>query len=241
MAELDLILRAKTRQEKKKKVNYLRQQGKIPAVLYGHKIKPVNLALDYSNFEKVFKQAGESTLVDLVVDDARPVKVLVQDYQADPVTDRFIHVDFHQVKMDEKITTEIPLKFIGEAPAVKEIGGVLVTSLDTLQVECLPQDLVTEIEVDLSSLNEFDTAIHVSEIKIPPGITIKSVATEVIVLIQAPRTEKELEFEEIKPEAEAVEGEEAEAAEGEEAEAESETPAAESKDKVKAPEAKKKK
>jgi len=228
MTNLKLELKAKTRTETGKKVNKLREQGKIPAVLYGHKVKPVSLVLDYAVFETVFKQAGESTLIDLVVDSKEPVKVLVQDYQLNPTTNQFIHVDLHQIKMDEKLHTEIELEFVGEPPAVKELGGILVTNLDKIEVECLPQHLVHKIEVDVSSLEALDSAIHVSDIKVPEGITILNLPKDVVILIQPPRTEKELEELESKPEEEAIEGEE-EAVEGEEGEEEGEAKEGEAK------------
>ena len=196
----NLTLSAQTRKETGKKVSQLRQQGKIPAVLYGHKIKPVNLAVDYLVFEKLFAIAGESTLIDLAIDDQKPVKVLVQDYQLDPESNRLIHIDFHQIRMDEKLHTEIGLKFIGEAPAVKELGGILVTNIDALEIECLPQDLVHEIEVDLSSLNNLEDSITVADLKIPKGITVLNVPDDMVVLIQPPRSEKELADLEAKPE-----------------------------------------
>jgi len=194
-----LILKAKKRVETGKKVDQLRKQGKIPAVLYGHKVKPVSLVLDYSTFEKIFAQAGESTLIDLTVDDQKPVKVLIQDYQLDPKTNQIIHTDLHQVRMDEKLHAEIALNFINEPPAVKELGGILVTAIDSLEVECLPQDLVHEINVDLSSLKTFEDVIHVADIKIPSGLTITHNPHDVVALIQQPRSEKELEGLEAKP------------------------------------------
>ena len=214
----DLILKAKTREETGKKVNQLRKQGKIPAVLYGHKVKSMNLVVDYVTFERIFRQVGESALINFIIDERKPIKVLVQDYQLDPMTSQFIHVDFHQVRMDEKLHTTIELKFVGEPPAVKELSGVLVTNIGSLDVECLPQDLVHKIEVDLSVLETFDDAIHVVDLKVPDKITVLNVADDVVVLVQPPRTEKELEELETKPEkkeiAEEVEGEKGE--EGEE-------------------------
>src|SRR3989338_9481019 len=200
MPQATIALRARIREEKKKKTKLPKSQGLIPAVLYGHKIVPKNLWLNYIEFEKVFGEAGESTLVDLAVEKEKPVKVLIQDYQADVLTSRINHVDFHQVRMDEKIHTEIGLKFIGEAPAVKELGGILVTNIHALEVSCLPQDLVHEIEVDLSPLKGLDDAIHVSDIKLPPGLALKAAGTEAVVLIQPPRAEEELAAMAAKPE-----------------------------------------
>ena len=183
-----------------KSVKQLRDQGKIPAVLYGHQIKTVSLAVDYNTFEQVLKIAGESTLVDLTIDDQKPVKVLIQDYQTDPLSGQVIHVDFHQIKMDEKLHAKIELKFIGESPAVKEFGGILVKNLHVLSVECLPEDLVHEIEVDLSSLKALNDSIHISNLKVPQGIKTLNVADDIVVLVQPPRSEQELADLQAKPE-----------------------------------------
>lgn len=227
MANETLSLKASTRKEKRKQVAKLRKQGKIPAVLYGHKVNPESLTVDYSVFEKLFKQAGESTLVDLIVDEKKPVKVLIQDYQLDPITNQISHIDFYQIKMDEKLHAVVELKFINEAPAVKESNGILVTNTDSLEIECLPQDLVHEIEIDLSCLEKFDDAIHVKDIKMPEGITVLNVPDDVVILVQAPRTEKELEELEEKPVEEIPEGAEEEGeelAEGDEKHGEEEKP-----------------
>jgi len=195
-----LNLQAKKREVKGKQVAKLRNQGQVPAVLYGHSVKPVDLSISSVDFDKIFKAAGESTLIDLTVDSAKPVKVLIQDYQLDNLKNRINHVDFYQVRMDEKLHAEINLKFINEAPAVKELSGILVTNIHELKVECLPQDLVHEIEVDLSSLKTFEDAIHVSDLKIPAGMITHHDLHDVVVLIQEPRSEKELTDLEAKPE-----------------------------------------
>jgi large subunit ribosomal protein L25 len=200
MSNFNISLKTASRQVIGKAVKQLRKQGKIPAVLYGHNFQPLNLSVDYSMFEKVFNQAGESTLIDLTVDEKKPVKVLIQDYQFDPLSGQFIHVDFHQVRMDEKLHTKIELKFVGEAPAVKESAGILVTNIHALNIECLPQDLVHTIEVDLSSLKTFTDVIRVSDIKLPSGITVLNVPNDLVVLVQPPRSEKELEALAGKPE-----------------------------------------
>ena len=155
-----------------KKVKVLRAQGLTPAVLYGHKIKNINLVIPSKVFEKVYAQAGESTLLDLVLDGGTPKKVLIQDIQKDALSGAVIHIDFHEVSMTEKITTEIPLKFVGESKAVKEMAGVLVKNMDDLKVECLPSDLVHEIEVDITPLVDFETSIHVKELNIPNRLPI---------------------------------------------------------------------
>ncbi len=197
MKELNLEL--KTREVIGKKVQGLRKQGEIPAVLYGHNVKPVNVTVNYNIFEKVFAEAGESTLISLSIDGKAPVKALVESVQFDPIGGRIMHIDFHQVRMDEKLKTKITLKFIGEAPAVKELSGIFVANLHEVEVECLPKDLVHEIEVDLLKLKTFNDLIHVSDVKVPAGITILSPVSEVLALVQPPRSEKELESLQEKP------------------------------------------
>src|SRR3989338_11279496 len=187
-----ITLDAQKREATGKKVKRLRLAGSMPATLYGHNIKAQTIAVDARTFEKVYKQAGESTLVDLKVADAAPVKVLIQDVAKHYLNLKPIHADFYQVSMTEKLTADIPLKFIGEAPAIKELGGVLVKNLQELKVECLPQDLVHEIEVDLAALKVFGDTITVSAISVPAGITILNRAEETIVLAQAPRVEEEV-------------------------------------------------
>ncbi|OGY52228.1 MAG: hypothetical protein A2951_01150 [Candidatus Buchananbacteria bacterium RIFCSPLOWO2_01_FULL_56_15] len=189
----DITLQVQSRSQTGKQVARLREEGVLPAVVYGRGFDPKNISVDSHQFAKVFEAAGESTLLDLSIDQAKPVKVLIQDIQRDPLTHEFLHVDFHQVRMDEKLKAEIILKFMGEPPAVKELSGILVTTMSVLPVECLPADLVHEIEVNLSSLKTFNDAIHVADIAIPKGLTVMVPADEVIALIQEPRAEKEFE------------------------------------------------
>ena len=236
----NLALEARRRTTTGKKVAQLREQGILPAVIYGHGVKPQSLEVDELPFIKVFKQAGESTLIDLSVDQEKPAKVLVQDIQYHPVTQKVVHIDFHQVRMTEKITTEISLVFLGEADAIKNLGGVLVKNNDTLRISCLPQDLVKEVQVDISPLKTFEDAIHVSDIKLPAEIEVLNKPKEVIALVAPPRSEKELEeLDQAVEEDKAVEevevtGEESkeEAAEGE-AEESAKEPAADKKEETK--------
>ena len=171
----------------------LRQQQRIPAVLYGHGLTNRNLAVEASVFLKVFRDAGSSSLVDLVVDDSKPVKVLIQAVQQHPTRSTVTHIDFYQVKMTEKLETDIDLAFTGEAPAIKELGGILVRALDKVKVECLPADLVPSIPVDISVLKTFEDHIKVKDLAIPNGITILDQPEEIVAAVQPPRSEAELE------------------------------------------------
>lgn len=188
----NLILKVQKRELVGRKVKDLREKNLIPAVVYGHGAKNQNVAVEYIPFEKLYREAGESSLVDLVIDNEKPVKILIQEVQADPLTGRFIHIDFRQVKMTEKITAEILLKFVGEAKAVKELGGILVKTADKIKVKCLPQDLVHEIEVDLSFLNTFEDFIHIKDLKIPAGLEVLGNPNEPVVNVIPPRSEEEL-------------------------------------------------
>lgn len=186
-----IILNAQLRDTATKKAPALRRAGAIPAVLYGHNVPSRVLQVNAREFEKVYKQAGASTLVDLKIGEGEPVKVLVQEVQPHYITLKPIHVDFYQVSMTEKLTAKIPLKFMGESPAVKELGAVLVKNMQEVEVECLPQDLVHEIEVDLSGLKAFGDAVHIKDVALPPGIAVKAKADATVVLVQEPRKEEE--------------------------------------------------
>lgn len=188
----NLQLRAETRSELGKSAQKVRGNGKIPAVVYGHGVSTRSLSIDGGPFQKLWQKAGETTLVDLAVGEDAAVKVLIQDVQLHPLTHTPIHVDFHQVRMSEKITAEIPLIFTGESAAVKELGGVLVKSLDTIKVECLPADLIHELTIDIGALKTFEDAIRVSDVPVPAALTVLENAGEVVATVSAPRSEAEL-------------------------------------------------
>lgn len=183
------MLKAQTRQPQTK-LNELRREGKLPAVLYGRGFESVPVLLDYTQFTKEIKKHGEGALLDLQIDKAKPFKALLQDSQKDPVRQDLIHLDLYRVRMDEKLTTQIVLKFIGEPPAVR-VGGVVVKSRDHLEVECLPGDLVSDIEVDLSSLAEIHDSLEVADIAVPRGITVLDEKDLTVASIAAPVEEEE--------------------------------------------------
>lgn len=185
-------LRAIIREVKGKAVRDLRRRGEIPAVLYGRKKENLNLSIATRDFHKLYREAGTSSIIALDIAEKGIKNVLVQDIAFDPVTDAPIHLDFYEVSMSEKITTAVPLKFVGDSAAVIELGGTLVTNKSEVEVECLPADLPHEIEADLSLLKDFDTALHVSDIKVGAGVEIKDDPDEVIAIVEPPRSEEEL-------------------------------------------------
>jgi len=205
-----------------KKVRFLRRQGLIPANLYGHNVESTALQIETSQLKHTLTKAGKSSLIALKVDGTKgPKMVIVRDVQREPLSGELLHVDLYQVKMEEKIKLEVPLLFVGEAPAIKERGGILVQNMSSLEVECLPADMPHNIEVDLSVLEEIDQAVHVKDLRADEGVTILTDPDQAIVQIARSRVEVEI--------AEEVAAAEAVA----EAEAEAE---AEVEEKVEAPE-----
>ncbi len=174
-----------------KKVKTLRKQGLVPAVVYGHKVPTQNVSMPYNVFEKLWKNAGESTLVSASVDEGASLNVLIHGVTRQGVTHRIEHVDLYAVNMKEKIKTEVPLSLVGESPAVKE-GGILVQNFDAIEIECLPNDLIAHIEVDISGLTEIGSTIHAKDLIIPEHIKIFLHEDDPIVSIAAPRSEEEL-------------------------------------------------
>ncbi|MBP9748787.1 50S ribosomal protein L25 [Patescibacteria group bacterium] len=187
-----VTLAVKTRTKAKKAAKHLLDEGKIPAVLYGYGVPSRSVEVEAVPFYKTLRSAGESTLVDLVVDSGEPCKVLIHDTQVDPLRQRIIHVDFLQVNMKEKLTTDISVDFVGESVAVKGLGGTLVKNHDHIPVECLPGDLVHSISVDISSLRTFEDVIRAKDIVAPQGVTFLMDMDEVIALVSPPRTEEEM-------------------------------------------------
>lgn len=184
-------IEAGLREEKGRKTNVLRENGKIPAVMYGFETEPVRLTLDRNAFNKVYAQAGESTVVDLEVG-GKTHPVLIVDTQRNPITDFFTHVDFRRVDMKRKIEAKIPLKLVGESAAVKGLGGTLIQSLEEIEVKSLPDALVHEIEVDIAALATFDDVIRVKDIKVPAGIEVETSLEQAVATVQPPRSEEEL-------------------------------------------------
>lgn len=185
-------LKSKIREEVGKKLDSFREQGMIPAVVYGRKTDSQNLWVNYLEFRKVFEKAGESTIIELEIEGKGKVNALVQDVQTDPLRDSFSHIDFFQVRMDEKIETDVPLEFFGESAAIKELGGMLVKNLNEIKISCLPADLPSEIKVDISKIKTFDDHIKIKDLEIPEKVKVLDEEETVVALVEAPRTEEEL-------------------------------------------------
>jgi len=191
------------RDERGKKAAKLRAEGKLPAVVYGPKEESTAVTLDRIAFEKTYREAGASSI--LVLSGLEEDKeVLVQDVDYDTVKGGVIHVDFYAIERGKELTTNVPLEFVGEASAVKQ-GGVLTKVLHEVEVTCRPSDLPHHIEVDVSSLDDFESAIHVSDLKVGSGVTITNEGDEMVALVQEVEEYTEEEPQEIDMDAIAVE------------------------------------
>lgn len=182
-----LSIKASKRDSKKTKPAKLRKEGILPAVLYGHKVENQPLSLNAREFDKVLKKAGESTIVELATDDGKTHPVLIHDVQYHYLTSQPTHVDFYQVSMTEKLKAKVALEFVGEAPAVKTLGGILVKILSEVEVECLPADLPHNIPVNLEMLKTIADAIHVKDLPVPAKVKILTGADELVIKVQPPR------------------------------------------------------
>lgn len=176
-----------------KKPSVLRNEGKIPAIVYGKGIDPTPLSIDATLLNKIYHQAGESALVSLQLEGAEEKITLIKEPQFNPRTGELTHVDFYEVNLKEKIKAEVPLTFEGEAPALTAYEAILVTNRDHVEVECLPRDLPHELHIDISGLTEIDHAIHVKDIKTAEGVEILDDAEEIVVIVAAQKEEVEEE------------------------------------------------
>jgi large subunit ribosomal protein L25 len=172
----------------KEPLGEMRKAGKIPAVFYGKKEAATSIKLPFAIFEKTLKDAGESTILHLE-GDGIDVDVLIHEVDLDPVTDKPRHADFYAIEKGKKLEIKIPLEFIGVAPAVKDLGGVLVKVMHEIEIEALPKDLPHKLEVDISGLATFDSVVTAASIKLPEGVTLKIKPEEVVASVYEPKEE----------------------------------------------------
>jgi large subunit ribosomal protein L25 len=189
-----ISLSAKIRKEIGRKTSLLKKAGKIPAVVYGHKIKNVLLEVDYKNFQKVLREAGESSLIELNIEGEKEKRpVLVHELQKDHVTDKFIHIDFFQASLKEEVEVNVPIVFTGISLAVKDLGGTLIKNISELEVKALPQNLPHEIKVSIDGLNTFEDHILVKDLILPKDIKVLLKPDEIVVSVaHAAKVEEDL-------------------------------------------------
>lgn len=195
-------LQANKREITGKKVKNLRGNGVVPASVFGPTKKSENIQFDKKEFIKLFKNVGYNNFFDLEIEGERPVKVLVKEIQKHPVTDSLISVGLYQVDETRKLTVEVPVEFVGEAPAVKLNLGFLITQMDAVAVHCLPKDLPGIFTLDISKLENPGDAISVGDIQLPENVDLDSDMDPTSAIVYIGTAQKE---EEVKPvEAEAA-------------------------------------
>ena len=196
-----------------RKVKQLRREGWVPAVMYGHGFDSVSLQFEERNLTKLLSHVGGSQLISIKVKGQKqPEMALVRDVQRDVVKGTLLHVDFYRVDMAERLTTEIPLTMVGESPVIQRGEGIMLQGLSSVEVECLPGDLVDTIAVDLADLEELDQGVFVRDLAIPAGIDVLTDPDEMIVRV-VPLAEEEIIEEVVEEELEVPEEEEVEVVE----------------------------
>ncbi len=168
----------------------LRKAGKIPAVFYGKKEASTPITVSAVDFIKTYKSAGESTVV-ILKGEGVEVESLIHDMDLHPVTGKPVHVDFYVFEKGKKIKVDVPLEFVGVAPAIKELGGSLIKVLHDIEIEALPKDLPHKIEVDISALVDFKSSIKAGDIKLPAGVALAISADDIVASAAEPKAEEE--------------------------------------------------
>jgi len=202
--QVECELTAEKRAVLGKQVKQLREQAWVPGVIYGHGFGSVPLQFEERSLKQVLSQIGGSQLVRINIEGEQPEMALVREVQRDPIRGTLLHVDFYRVMMTERLRTEVPLIMVGESPVVAKKAGILLHGISTIEVECLPGDLVDAIEVDLADLTEVDQALCVRDLAVPAGIEVLADAEEMIVRLVAAKLAEEVE-EAAAPEAREVE------------------------------------
>ena len=186
-------LRAEKRTIIGRRVKGLRREGVVPAVLYGPKTEPIPIQCDERELQRVLARAGGTNLISLRIGRARkPKMALAREVQRDVITNELYHVDFYQVVMTEKVHAEVNITLTGEPPAVQQKEFMLLQGTDSVEIECLPGDLIHSIEMDVSSLG-VDDAIYVKDLQVPGNITILTDGDELVAKVQRLRVAAEEE------------------------------------------------
>lgn len=174
--------------DKKENPNTLRRKGVLPAVVYGRSSKSTPIAIDRKQFEKVFKEAGESTVISLKgLGDAKDA--LIHEVDFDVVSGEALHADFYAIEKGQTVTVSVPLEFDGVSPAVKDLGGILVKVMHELEVECEPKDLPQHISVDISKLATLEDQIKVKDLSLPLSAKISADLEDVVAMVDVAKEE----------------------------------------------------
>jgi large subunit ribosomal protein L25 len=182
-------LKTQTRTIFGKRTKNLRKAGLIPGEVFGHGTINEHVSVAAKDFKKMFKEAGETTVINLVDEKGAKIPAIIADVIYNHLTDAILAVDFHRIRLDEKLEAKVPVVFTGTAPAEKT-GLVLVKVTAEIEVEALPNDLPHEFSVDLSSLTNAGEGIYVKDLKISPKVRVKTPGNMAIVTVTEPRKEE---------------------------------------------------
>lgn len=182
---MTIELKAERRLKFGKANRSLRAAGLIPAELYGRGIQNLHLVVKEKDFNKIFKEAGETGVIQIEVDGEKH-PVLIHEVDRDYLSGAIVHVDFHQIQMNEKIRVHVPVEVVGDSPAVKGLGGVLNRTLSGIEVEAFPADLPQKFTVDISGLTELNQSIYVRDIALPQGVQVLVSPDTVVLTITTP-------------------------------------------------------
>jgi len=185
-----VVLKATRRTVIGKQVRALRRAGEMPAILYGHNVEPTAISMNAKEVTKTLARVSASSLVTIDLD-GKEYPTLVRERQREPIKGVITHIDFQAVSLTEKIRANVSIVLTGASPAVKDFSAILVTTLNELEVEALPQDLPERIVVDIAKLEKIGDGIHVSDLVLSDKVHIVSGTDEMIVLAAAPKTEVE--------------------------------------------------
>jgi len=179
-----LTLPASNREVLGKKTRFLRRQGITPIHLFGHEVESLALQCDTIQLQHIVAQAGMTRAINLRIgNEKQPKSVFIREIQRDIVSGRLLHVDFYQVRKGERIRVDVPLVMVGNAPALKGKGRMLIHGVTSLPIECLPESIPSRIEVELSVLEEVEQAIHVRDIVLDPGIVVHADPEQMVVKV----------------------------------------------------------
>jgi large subunit ribosomal protein L25 len=193
-------IKAESRSVLGRKVKKLRKEGFTPATVYGKGFESKSIQFATKELEKMFTHLGESTLIEVNLDEKEKLPILFRNPQYDPVGEELLHIDCYKVNLKEKITAMVPLEFVGESLAVKN-GNILVTVTDEVEIEALPSDLPESIEVDLSALEDLESIIDVKDLKIDTSkLTMMTDGEQLITKVEEPKEEEIIEEPETSPE-----------------------------------------
>jgi large subunit ribosomal protein L25 len=182
------VLNAEKRELTGKKVKTLRWEGKIPAVIYGKGVDSLPISLDKKITTNTLAKVSTSTILTIKIEDQEHA-TLVREIQQDYIKGEIIHIDFQAISLKEKLRTNVSIKLVGEAPVLKTFDAMIVSGIEEVEVECLPQDLPEAITVDISSLTEIGSAIYLKDIPVPANVTFLTDPNELIAVANAVKEE----------------------------------------------------